>query len=74
MYENGLGLPQDKVIAYSLFNLTASLNLSDTVNGRNIIETTISGKSIVTSQELTLKIAQPGSLLKALDRCRENIK
>jgi TPR repeat protein len=74
MYENDLWVPQDKVIAYSLFNLAADLNLSDAIQGRKIIESTMSRRSIDAGQELTLKIAQSGNLLKTLDRYSENIK
>jgi TPR repeat protein len=72
MYENGLGALRDKVIAYSPFNLAADLNLSDAINGHKIIESTMSRQSIDASKELTLKIAQPGNLLRALDRYSEN--
>jgi hypothetical protein len=71
MYAKGQGVPQDKVLAYALFNLSSaagdpSTNKPATWN-RDIITKEMTPREIEASQALTRALAQLGNFGKALD-------
>jgi hypothetical protein len=70
MYANGLGVPQDKVLAYALYNLSAAGDPSDqnkATHNRDAIEKEMSPREIEAGKALTRELAQPGNFGKALD-------
>jgi len=70
MYDSGRGVPQDKVLAYALYNLAAasqpSFNNKATSN-RDAIVKQMTPREIKAGQALTRKLAKPGNFAKALD-------
>ena len=52
MYDNGLGVPQDYVLAHMWWNLSGSNGHKDAVTNRNIIEKKMSKQQIEKAQEL----------------------
>jgi hypothetical protein len=71
MYANGYGVPQDKVLAYALFNLSSAAGDPSTNNNatgnRNAIAKEMSQREIEAGKVLTRELAQPGNFGKALD-------
>jgi hypothetical protein len=71
MYANGQGVPQDKVLAYALFNLSSAAGDPSTnkpaTRNRNIITKEMTPREIEAGQALTRALAQPGNFGKALD-------
>jgi TPR repeat protein len=70
LYANGQGVPRNKVAAYALYNLSATLDAS---SGNPALDNRASLSSQMTHQEseagelLTEKMSIPGHLLQALD-------
>lgn len=77
MYEEGLGgVPRLRVVAYALYNLSASGNSSernkDAQENRKRIGDSMTKKEIVAGQDLSSKMVEPGNLLKAIDEYAKN--
>jgi len=70
MYEDGRGVPEDKVLAYALYNLSAA-NDSSSENkawsNRDWLAHKLSREALLRGQELSRQLAQPGNFSKALD-------
>jgi hypothetical protein len=71
MYANGYGVPQDKVLAYALFNLSSaagdpSINKA-IISNRDAIVKGMTPREIEAGKALTRELAQPGNFGKALD-------
>jgi hypothetical protein len=68
-YANGQGAPQDYVIAYALFNLSAAGDppSNKAISNRDTIVKEMSQREIEAGQALTREMAQPGNFGKALD-------
>lgn len=72
MYANGQGVPQDDVIAYALFNVSATNDLSqsnDAASNRKAIASRMTEQQVAEGQELTRRIQRIG-VLKAIDTMR----
>ena len=70
MYANGQGVPQDKVLAYALYNLSAAGDPSKDNNAprnRESIAQGMSREAILAGQALTRELAKPGNFAQALD-------
>ena len=69
MYASGLGVPQDKVLAYALYNLSAAGDPSSNkaISNRDTIANAMTPREIEAGQALTRALAQPGNFGKALD-------
>jgi hypothetical protein len=70
MYAEGRGVPQDKVLAYALFNLSAAGDPSKDNNAprnRESIAQGMSREAILAGQALTRELAKPGNFAQALD-------
>jgi hypothetical protein len=72
MYEKGQGVPQDYVIAYALFNLSASGDSSSdnkATTNRSTLAARMTPQQIAAGQELTQRMMKIG-VLKAIDSWR----
>lgn len=71
MYLKGHGVTRSRVVAYALFNLSASNDPSATndaiVNREHIVEI-MTSKEIEAAQNLTRELSKPGNLRVALDK------
>ncbi len=73
MYDQGQGVASNRIAAYALFNLSASINPSNnSAQNRAILAKLMSNKEVDAAQDLTREIAKPGNLLKALDNFAKN--
>jgi hypothetical protein len=73
MYINGQGVPQDYVIAYALYNLSATGDPSSdnpATNNRSNLTARMTPQQITAGQELTRRMMKMG-VLKAIDSCAE---
>ena len=52
MYYDGLGVPQDYVLAHMWWNLSGSNGYKDAVKNRNIVEKKMSKQQIEKAQEM----------------------
>ena len=71
MYYNGQGVAQDYVVAYALFNLSASIDSSSQNNAarnRNSIIDGMSPAQVEAGQALTRRMSGSGNVSKALDQ------
>lgn len=71
MYHDGLGVPKDHIIAHALYSLSAindSPSRDAAIEDSNWLASLMSRKELDTSKDLTRKLAEPGNLLKALDK------
>jgi hypothetical protein len=70
MYARGQGVPQDRVLAYALYSLSAAGDPSSNnpaARNRDIIAKEMTPREIEAGQALTRALAQPGNFGKALD-------
>jgi TPR repeat protein len=69
VYDNGQGVPQDKVLAYALYNLSAAGDppSNKAISNRDAIVEQMTPREIEAGQALTRALAQPGNFAKALD-------
>ena len=69
MYEEGMGVEQNPIVAYALYSLaTASGPIHNNAsNGRDRTKKRMSVTEINAGDTLMLEMSQPGNLLKALD-------
>ncbi|MCE5182611.1 MAG: SEL1-like repeat protein [Betaproteobacteria bacterium] len=71
MYEKGRGVPQSKVVAYALYDLSAEGDPSE-ANGaaknRAALAEFMSGKAIDIAHILARQMTKPGYMLKTLDQ------
>lgn len=75
MYANGQGVASNRVVAYALWNLSASNNppnKNEASANRARMEMMMPTREIKAAQNLTREIAKPGNLLKALDKYAKN--
>lgn len=71
MYANGKGLPNSRVMAFALYNVSAAGNYSkakEAIASREEISSSMTSKEIAAGQSLSREISRPGMLLKALDK------
>ncbi len=54
VYDNGIGVPQDYLLAHMWFNLSASNGNEDAIEKRNIVEKKMTPSQIEKAQEMTL--------------------
>jgi hypothetical protein len=70
MYAEGQGVPQNKIVAYALFNLAAanSSKVSKVATShRNTLLDKMTPREIEVGQALSRELAKPGNFSKALD-------
>lgn len=73
MYEHGQGVPEDKVLAYALYNLSAAIDPDETNKAnRDRIAGDLSRDELIEGLALTQALMQPGNFAKALDDRMEN--
>ena len=74
MYEYGKGgVSSSKVVAYALYNYSASLGYVEAVNKRNKLLGSMSSSQINAGQNLSRELAKKGSFLNALDQYLKNL-
>jgi TPR repeat protein/antitoxin component YwqK of YwqJK toxin-antitoxin module len=54
VYDNGIGVPQDYLLAHMWFNLSASNGNEDAIEKRNIVEKKMTPSQVEKAQEMTL--------------------
>ena len=72
VYQFGQGVPQDNIVAYALYNLSATGNPSSdnpAANNRSKLAPRMTPKQIAAGQELTRRMMKIG-VLKAIDSWR----
>jgi hypothetical protein len=67
MYADGLGVPQNKIVAYALFNLAAANSNKVATSHRNTLLEKMTPREIEAGQALSRELAKPGNFGKALD-------
>ncbi|WP_210756774.1 SEL1-like repeat protein [Caldichromatium japonicum] len=70
MYRDGLSVPEDKVLAYALFNLSAANKPSTdnkALSNRDRLAESLRRSELLAGQALTRELMQPGNFGKALD-------
>lgn len=68
----GAGVPSSKVVAYALYNLSVSIDSSNgnfAKENRGKVSAQMSHSEIEAGEALSLEMAKPGNLLRALDAC-----
>ena len=71
MYEHDQGVPQLKVVAYALYNLSTSGDPSEAnkaSQNRTRMAESMNPRELEAGQDLTRELAKPGDFLKALDK------
>ena len=71
LYDRGLGVPRNMVVAYALFNLSATLDSSNrnrAAQNRAVRVKGMTAQDIEAGQALTRQISRPGNLRQALDQ------
>ena len=71
-YQFGRGVPQNDVVAYALYNLSASIDSSDdkATNNQNSLVEHMTPAQVAAGQVLTREMSVKGNLLKAVDQYR----
>jgi len=69
LYANGWGVPQNLVVAYALFNLSATNDPTDQLayGNREFVSKRMTPFQLEAGQRLTIDLMKPGNLLKTLD-------
>jgi len=73
-YYKGLGVPQNNVVAYALWDVAAAQASSGNACAsqaskvRSVLAANLTAQDIKAAQALSREMSQPGNLLKALDR------
>lgn len=70
MYDLGQGLPQDSVLAYALYNLSAANDSSaenPATKNRDVLAQQLPPNQLAEGQALTLELMKPGNFARVLD-------
>lgn len=75
MYENGWGVPKSQVVAYALYDLSATgkpYEENEAIKSRVGLAESMTDRAIEAARALIGKMKKPGNLLKAIDQYIKN--